>query len=190
MISVEQVRALEERVEKAVAFIAALKHENSELREELDVARQELAKALSRASELEAAAEAYRRDQASIEEGIVHALRKLDAFEDLVLKAGEARTRPEPEALPQREEPRAAERGFAIKEKAEAKPAAAPQPRPEPQAKPAPAPQAAGRDIEELSLEELEAATAPEAPAKAEAPAAPAAPQAAPAPVENELDIF
>jgi chromosome segregation ATPase len=190
MISVEQVRALEDRVEKAVAFIATLKHENVALRGELDSARQELAKALSRAAELEAAAETFRRDQASIEEGITHALRKLDAFEDLVLKAGEARTRPEDGTAQES----GAERGFAIKERGEARQPAPPPATPEPPAKPVPAAAPAVRGIEELSLEELEAATAPEAPAKAEAPAAPASPQAAPAPspppVENELDIF
>ena len=39
-----------------------------------------------------ARAEEYRKDQAKIEEGIVHALEKLDSFEDLVL--GQASSRP------------------------------------------------------------------------------------------------
>jgi chromosome segregation ATPase len=134
MISLEQVRALEARVERAVSYIASLREEGAELRRRLaeaqsfiDEAANELAAAEqksqdaekraeavealrqaeggrmreyesrlsdmaervaaaeSRAAELGARAEEYRRDQAKIEEGIVHALEKLDSFEDLVL---------------------------------------------------------------------------------------------------------
>lgn len=162
MISLEQVRALEDRVEKAVSYIASLREEGAELRRRLaetqsfvDVAVTELAEAEekvlaataaaeaaaeqkaaaaeekqaaaekradaveelrlaeaqavagrvrelesrladmaervaaaeTRAAELSARAEEYRKDQSKIEEGIVHALRKLDSFEDLVLSA-------------------------------------------------------------------------------------------------------
>lgn len=141
MISLEQVRALEDRVEKAVAYIASLREEGAELRRllaeaqsSMDDAAKELAEAEekyqaaekradaavalreadsakvrdvesrlgdmaervaaaeaqlsaseTRAAELSARAEEYRKDQAKIEEGIVHALEKLDSFEDLVL---------------------------------------------------------------------------------------------------------
>ena len=138
MISLEQVRTLEDRVEKAVAYIAGLRDESAELRRCLaeaqsfiDEAAKELAKAEEKAgaaekradaaeelrqvdastvagrvrelesrlsdmaervaaaetqaADLSARAEEYRRDQAKIEEGIMHALRKLDSFEDLVL---------------------------------------------------------------------------------------------------------
>jgi chromosome segregation ATPase len=162
MLSLEQVRALEERVERAVAYIASIREENAELHRRLSVsetryaetqsfidetaeelaaieekakgaaaeaatykARLEAASAHTsqieaRFIELEAkarelgeravaaearAAEAeqrarsaesasadlasridvYRADQSRIEEGIVHALEKLDAFEDLIL---------------------------------------------------------------------------------------------------------
>lgn len=154
MISLEQVRALEDRVEKAVAYIASLREEGAELKRRLaeaqssiDAAAQELsavddkiaeaeqkasaaeqrassaedraaaaeelrraeaqavagrvrefesrisdmaervAAAETRAAELSARAEEYRKDQSKIEEGIVHALQKLDSFEDLVLSA-------------------------------------------------------------------------------------------------------
>jgi chromosome segregation ATPase len=134
VISLEQVRALEDRVEKAVSYIESLREEGAELRRRLteaqsfiDEAAGELAEAEqklqaaekraeeavslrdadaekirglesrlgdmaervaaaeSRAAELNARAEEYRKDQAKIEEGIVHALEKLDSFEDLVL---------------------------------------------------------------------------------------------------------
>jgi chromosome segregation ATPase len=131
MISVEQVRALEERVEKAVAYISALKSENAGLRRDLDGQKAEKNRAVARVAELEAAAENYRRDQISIEEGIVSALKKLDAFEDLVLHAESSAN-----AAP------------AVHKAAEAKADILP-------------PTAASRSIEDLSIEELEAATAP-----------------------------
>jgi chromosome segregation ATPase len=134
MISLEQVRALEDRVEKAVAYIARLREEGAELgrrlaeaqsfidsaadevgaaeakaeavekklasaekmakaaegrladmAERVASAEAKLAASEARAAELSARADEYRRDQAKIEEGIVHALEKLDSFEDLVL---------------------------------------------------------------------------------------------------------
>jgi chromosome segregation ATPase len=143
VISLEQVRALEDRVEKAVAYISSLREEGAELRRRLAEAqsfiddaagelaaaeektqaaekRAEAAEALrrtegeqvrevesrladmaervaaaeTRAAELSARAEEYRKDQAKIEEGIVHALEKLDSFEDLVLAQAA------PEAVP------------------------------------------------------------------------------------------
>ena len=93
MISVEQIRALEDRIEKALAFIASLKAENAEFRAKFDRQGEVLAAAERRAEEaglrvleLEEAAESFRKDQLRIEEGIIHALEKLDAFEDLVLR--------------------------------------------------------------------------------------------------------
>jgi hypothetical protein len=93
MISVEQIRALEGRIEKALAFIGSLKAENEELRSRLvgiDGERREAEKRADdaglRVLELEEAAAAFKQDQLRIEEGIIHALKKLDAFEDLVLR--------------------------------------------------------------------------------------------------------
>ena len=155
MISLEQVRALEERVERAVAYIASLRAEGAELGRRLieaqsfiDDAANELAEAEekaaaaeqravavesqreaevsawttrirevearltdmaervaaaeTRAAEMSARAEEYRRDQAKIEEGIVHALEKLDSFEDLVLaQPGAAVAAEKNDALPE-----------------------------------------------------------------------------------------
>jgi hypothetical protein len=192
MLSVEQVRALEGRVEKALAYISSLRTENADLRARLGKAEGDLGLAAARAAELEAAAESFRRDQARIEEGIVHALEKLDAFEDLVIRAAEPSPREAP-AADRRPAPAAQQAAVPSAPAREAAPAsaapqaAAPAAPPLREAAPAPAvPEAAAPapalDADELSLEELEAATAPDAPA-ARAPAA----QPAPA---NELDIF
>ncbi len=80
MISLEQVRALESRVEKAVALIASLRAENASMRSGIAIAE-------LRVSELEGLVADFQKDQARIEEGIVEALRKLDSFEDAVHEA-------------------------------------------------------------------------------------------------------
>lgn len=77
MIRLEQVVALEARVEKAVALISSLRTENSSL-------RAGLAAAESRVTELETLVAEFQKDQSRIEEGILQALRKLDSFEDSV----------------------------------------------------------------------------------------------------------
>ena len=156
MISLEQVRALEDRVERTVAYITSLRGENAELgrrlaetqafideaADELAVAEERVqaaekradasealrqaeasrirefesrladmaervAAAETRAAELNSRAEDFRKDQAKIEEGIVHALEKLDSFEDFVLgQAGAAeektvgKNRADPAILP------------------------------------------------------------------------------------------
>lgn len=83
MLSLEQVRALEERVERAIAAIDRLSGENAALRGELEASR-------SRVGELERTIEEFRRDQERIEAGIVSALRKLDVLEDAALRTREA----------------------------------------------------------------------------------------------------
>jgi len=137
MVSLEQIRALEARVEKAVLLIEKLRKENAELEQRLVEASQgeerlreaeqkvtaaelkiaqveERAAALdkkaqdaeaensalrnraalaeqkadefqAKAAECEARAEQLRHEQSRIEEGLSHALDKLDAFEDLVM---------------------------------------------------------------------------------------------------------
>ena len=186
MISVEQVRALEERVEKAVAYIAALKSENAALRRDLEIARSGAAKAATRIGELEAAAEAYRHEQAGIEEGIMHALQKLDAFEDLVLRveaqasvaSTAAKVIPEHNATtPVRAAMEARPSAVDTDTKVIAEPSIPPVVEKEEVES-----EVESKSIDELSMEELEAATAPTPP--------PAQPALAAQPVENELDIF
>ncbi|HEY9053386.1 MAG TPA: cell division protein ZapB [Rectinemataceae bacterium] len=113
MVSLEQIRALEARVEKAVGLIEKLRRENADLERDLiEASRREEAlgakvaeleaqrdaaiseslacarkaeEAESRAAELLADAENLRKEQGRIEEGLSSALAKLDAFEDLVM---------------------------------------------------------------------------------------------------------
>lgn len=100
MLTLEQVRALEARVEKAVNLIAALRAENGTLRSGLTAAE-------GRVAELEGLVREFQADQARIEEGIVHALKKLDAFEDAVHAAGATadRTSQQPAPRPVEELP-------------------------------------------------------------------------------------
>lgn len=95
MITLDQVRALESRIEKAVVLVEDLKAENLGLRSEAERLR-------GRERELETRIREFQQDQARIEEGIVHALERLDAFEDLVLAAPAA-------AAPDMEAPKATE---------------------------------------------------------------------------------
>lgn len=83
MITLDQVRALETRVEKALGAMDRLTAENAALRE--TVAREK-----ARAAELERTIEEFRRDQNRIEQGILHALERLNAFEDAVLESAAA----------------------------------------------------------------------------------------------------
>lgn len=83
MITLDQVRALETRVEKALGAMDRLTAENTALRE--TVAREK-----ARAVELERTIEEFRRDQNRIEQGILHALERLNAFEDAVLESASA----------------------------------------------------------------------------------------------------
>lgn len=77
MLSLDQVRLLEDRVQKAVGKIQSLDAENSRLRTEMDALR-------ARTSELEGLVRAFKDDQGRIEEGILNALEKLSAFEDSI----------------------------------------------------------------------------------------------------------
>jgi FtsZ-binding cell division protein ZapB len=77
MISLEHIRTLESKVTKAVATMAALQEENSQLK-----ARE--AQYKTRIEELEFMVEEYREDQSEIEQGIMQALQHLDNLENAV----------------------------------------------------------------------------------------------------------
>lgn len=100
MISLEQVLALEARVEKAVAFIASLRAENAALKDGLLEAELRTEAAEARTAELEGLIKEFQKDQERIEEGIVQALRKLDAFEDVVQAAAKPTAAPVPGSTP------------------------------------------------------------------------------------------
>jgi chromosome segregation ATPase len=92
MLSLDQVRLLENRVVKAVGKIESLTAENTRLKTQLSGLQ-------SRVGELEALVRSFRDDQGRIEEGILNALDRLSAFEDSILSG------PEPASAPQEQTP-------------------------------------------------------------------------------------
>lgn len=83
MLSLDQVRLLENRVEKAVGKIRLLETENDKLRGQITAFQ-------ARIGELEGLVHAFKDDQGRIEEGILNALDRLSAFEDSVFSESEA----------------------------------------------------------------------------------------------------
>lgn len=83
MLNLDQVRLLENRVERAVDRIQNLTAENRRLTTELETVRK-------RVLDLEGLVNSFRNDQGRIEEGILNALERLSAFEEAVLATPEA----------------------------------------------------------------------------------------------------
>jgi hypothetical protein len=81
MISLEQIRLLEQKVTSAVELIRVLKEENATLRRGLDSAQR-------RMKELETLVEGFKTDQREIETAIVRTLRNLDDLEVSAAAAG------------------------------------------------------------------------------------------------------
>jgi chromosome segregation ATPase len=79
MVSLKQIRNLEAKVQRAVAYIAELKDENVLLQKTLEKYRK-------RIDELEVLINEYKEDQNAIEEGIKNALLYLDKLEDTIAK--------------------------------------------------------------------------------------------------------
>lgn len=77
MVSIEQIRKLEQRVHAAVSRIQSLDRDNLTLRSQLAEYEQRL-------GELQKLVDAFKSDQAEIEAGIVSVLRHLDQLEDRV----------------------------------------------------------------------------------------------------------
>lgn len=75
MITLEQIRLLEERVRRAVDRIATLQEENGELRKKTEEYE-------ARVGELEARIDRFTRDQNQIEDGIKKALDSLEELEE------------------------------------------------------------------------------------------------------------
>ncbi|ULQ60186.1 cell division protein ZapB [Brucepastera parasyntrophica] len=109
MLSLDQVHLLENRVEKAVAKIQSLTAENTHLKSQLSGLQ-------ARVDELEAVIHSFKDDQGKIEQGILHALDRLSAFEDSITgapaqEAGQDTPSEEevrdnyPETAPQTDEP-------------------------------------------------------------------------------------
>ncbi len=75
MISLEQIRLLEEKITRAIDLIRVLKEENATLRRGLDSAQR-------RMKELEGLVSGFKSDQKEIESVILRALKNLDDLEE------------------------------------------------------------------------------------------------------------
>lgn len=93
MISLEQIRLLEQKVTSAVELIRVLKEENATLRRGLDSAQR-------RMKELETLVEGFKTDQKEIESVIVRTLANLDDLEASAADAAPA-GRPMPAGRPE-----------------------------------------------------------------------------------------
>ena len=93
MISLEQIRLLEQKVTSAVELIRVLKEENATLRRGLDSAQR-------RMKELETLVEGFKTDQKEIESVIVRTLANLDDLEESSSGAAPA-AREKPAARPE-----------------------------------------------------------------------------------------
>jgi len=79
MLNLEQVRLLEERVQRVISRTGELQRENRDLREKLEGYQE-------RIQELEAHIEQFSSNQAEIEQGVLNALQRLDEVEDAVVE--------------------------------------------------------------------------------------------------------
>lgn len=80
MVTLDQIRNLEAKVQRTVSYIAELKEENSLLQKNLEKYRE-------RIDELEILINDYKEDQSEIERGIMNALSHLDKLEDDIARS-------------------------------------------------------------------------------------------------------
>lgn len=104
MVSLEQVRILEARINKVVDLINILKEENRTL-------KKTLAKSQQKISDMESLISNFKNGQDQIEQGIISVIKKLDTLEDDIAEpSGEtnpaAGTEQPPQEEPSQEEPK------------------------------------------------------------------------------------
>ena len=75
MITIDQIKKLDQKVQAAVRLISSLREENGSLKSNLDAYQK-------RIGELEVLIDQFKKDQIEIENGIVSALAQLDQLED------------------------------------------------------------------------------------------------------------
>lgn len=90
MITLEQIKLLETKVQQAVDRIGRLMHENASLRRALESNE-------TRVQELEQIVGQFKDDQGKIEQGIINALAQLDSLEDTVGRLQDEETAAEEE---------------------------------------------------------------------------------------------
>ncbi|MDR1105749.1 MAG: cell division protein ZapB [Treponema sp.] len=77
MVTLDQVKLLETKVEKAIGYVEKVSGENTGLRERLESYQK-------RIDELEVLVETFKEDQSRIEDGILSTLDRLNQFEDAI----------------------------------------------------------------------------------------------------------
>ena len=82
MITLDQIRILEQKVEEAVSLIQRLKQENKDLTAQCVAVEEEKSSLTERIS-------AYEADQERIEQGIIQTLEKLNVIENSVLRVAD-----------------------------------------------------------------------------------------------------
>ncbi len=81
MISLEQIRSLEQKINLMVEELSRLRDENAKLRATIKSTQ-------SKTADLESLVNTYKQEQEAIEEGILSVLAKLDKLEDEVSVSG------------------------------------------------------------------------------------------------------
>jgi FtsZ-binding cell division protein ZapB len=97
MISLEQIRSLEQKVNLVVEQLSRLREENARLRAKVKSSQ-------SKTADLESMVNTYKQEQEAIEKGILSVLSKLDKLEDEVSLSGAAPTKDAPPKSPTADE--------------------------------------------------------------------------------------
>jgi len=85
MINLEQIQALEKKINNAVELISILKRENNALKRTIDSSQK-------RVQDLESLVNQFKNEQFEIEKSILSALTKLDELEDNIVETDSAET--------------------------------------------------------------------------------------------------
>ena len=84
MVTLDQVKQLDEKVTRAIEYVKKVTGENVRLTEENSRLTEKLDSCQKRIDELEVLVRKFKEDQSRIEDGILSALQRLNQFEDAV----------------------------------------------------------------------------------------------------------
>ncbi len=93
MISLEQIRSLEQKVNQLVEELSRLRDENAKLKARVKSTQ-------TKTADLESMVNTYKQEQEAIEKGILSVLSKLDKLEDEVSLSGSALKKDAPKIQP------------------------------------------------------------------------------------------
>jgi FtsZ-binding cell division protein ZapB len=101
MVTLDQVKELDEKVTKAIDYVKKVTGENGRLKEENSRLTEKLDSCQKRIDELEVLVQKFKEEQGRIEDGILSALDRLNQFEDAVESAISAAKPAKPTAKPE-----------------------------------------------------------------------------------------